>query len=266
MGRRAVEVLSSVDVIAAEDTRHSARLLQEYQIHTPTVSFHEHNEAGMTSRLLARLQGGERIALISDAGTPLINDPGYRLVCRAHDEGIRVVAVPGPSAVTAALSVAGLPTDRFVYEGFLPAKSAARQQCLTALAREPRTLVFFEAPHRLAATLDAMADVLGADRRATLVRELSKLHETVRRLPLAALAAWVHEDTQQQRGESVIIVEGYQRPAEQALDEETRRLLGILLEALSTRQAADIAARITGIRRNTLYQAALELGGGHRQE
>jgi len=210
------------------------------------------------------VQAGDSIALISDAGTPLLSDPGYRLVCQAHDAGIRVVPIPGPSAITAALSVAGLPTDRFVYEGFLPAKAGARQHYLATLARETRTLVFFEAPHRLAATLDDMVGAFEADRLVTLARELSKIHETVRRMPLPELADWVREDAQQQRGECVLIVSGYKPPRDQTLDDETRRLLSILLEALSTRQAADMAARITGLRRNALYQAALEIAAADK--
>jgi 16S rRNA (cytidine1402-2'-O)-methyltransferase len=259
LSTRAREVLAGVDCVAAEDTRHSGKLLKAYGINTPMLSLHEHNERDVVPRLLARLRDGEAVALVSDAGTPLISDPGYHLVKAAHAAGIRVVPIPGPSALLAALSAAGLPTDRFIFEGFLPAKSAARQQRLQALALEPRTLVFYESPHRLLECLQDMVSILGADRQACLARELTKLHETVLPMTLGELAGRVAGDTDQQRGESVLVVTGA-APVEMA-DEtaEQIRVLTVLLEELSLKQAADLAARLTGGRRNELYRLALEL-------
>jgi 16S rRNA (cytidine1402-2'-O)-methyltransferase len=256
---RAREVLAGVDCVAAEDTRHSGKLLNAFGINTPMVSLHEHNEQDVVPRLLARLQGGEAVALVSDAGTPLISDPGYHLVKAAHAAGIRVVPIPGPSALLAALSAAGLPTDHFVFEGFLPTKTSARRQRLQVLASDARTLVFYESPHRLLDCLQDMVSILGPDRHACLARELTKLHETVLPLSLGELAARVAVDADQQRGESVLVVAG-EAPVEMA-DEtvEQIRVLTVLLEELPLKQAAELAARLTGGRRNELYRMALEL-------
>jgi 16S rRNA (cytidine1402-2'-O)-methyltransferase len=259
LSARALEILAGVDCVAAEDTRHSGKLLNACGINTPLLSLHEHNERDVVPRLLERLRAGQAVALVSDAGTPLISDPGYHLVKAAHEADIRVVPIPGPSALLAALSAAGLPTDHFVFEGFLPAKTSARQQRLQALARESRTLVFYESPHRLLDCLRDMVDTLGPDRPACLARELTKLHETILPLSLGELAKRVASDTDQQRGESVLVVAGA-APVEMA-DEtvEQTRVLTVLLEELPLKQAAELAARLTGGRRNELYRMALDL-------
>lgn len=258
---RALRVLHEVAVIAAEDTRHSARLLQHFGITTPLVACHEHNERDQGGRFLARLQGGEDIALISDAGTPLISDPGFHLVRQARAAGIRVVPVPGPCALIAALSAAGLPSDRFVFEGFLPARTAGRLARLEQLKEEPRTLIFYEAPHRL---LDCLADlerIMGADRLAVMARELTKAFETFQGLPLGELRAWVAADGNQQRGECVLLVAGWQAPAENSVPAAALRVLELLLKEMPLKRAAALAAEITGVRKNLLYQAALERQG-----
>lgn len=256
---RAREVLAGVDVIAAEDTRHSARLLRHFGIGTACVALHEHNERELCPRLLGRVQGGDAVALISDAGTPLISDPGYHLVRSARAAGIRVIPVPGPSALISALSVSGLPTDRFVFEGFLPSRSAARTKVLESLASESRTMVFFESPRRLVATLGDMALAFGSARPAVLLRELTKLHETIRGDTLGALSEWVEGDPDQRRGECVLVVAG-QAPSEAGQDiGDARRIVRILLTSVSVRQAAQLAAEITGQKKRDLYRLALEL-------
>ncbi len=252
---RAVEVLQSVACIAAEDTRHSRRLLEHFGINTPLVAYHDHSSAADTEKLLRRLRDGDSLALISDAGTPLISDPGYRLVDAALSEGIVVVPVPGASAAIAALSAAGLPSDRFVFEGFLSAKAGARAARLDRLAQEERTLIFYEAPHRLLDTLAAMGEAFGEQRLAVLARELTKKFETIHRAPLAALAEWVAADSNQQRGECVLLVAGCV-PSEE-LPAEAIRTLELLLEELPVKQAAALAARISGEKKNRLYQCAL---------
>jgi len=261
MTRRATRVLSEVAVIAAEDTRHSARLLGHFGIATKMQPLHEHNEAAQTAAILGLLFQGKSVALISDAGTPLVSDPGFRLVQAAHAEGLRVVPVPGACAAIAALSVAGLPTDRFVFEGFPPPKSVARRAAFAALRAENRTVIFYETPHRLAESLQDMRDVFGPERAAVLARELTKQFETVRAAPLGELAAWVASDENQQRGESVILVHGAPPGRESGLDAETERLLRILLHELPVKQAAALAAAITGLKKNQLYQYALDLKG-----
>jgi 16S rRNA (cytidine1402-2'-O)-methyltransferase len=255
---RALEVLGQADVIAAEDTRHSGQLLRHFGIATPCLSLHDHNERELTPRLIERLQRGESVALISDAGTPLISDPGFHLVRAAHDAGIRVSPVPGASALIAALSVSGLPSDRFVFEGFLPARAAQRRERLERLRDEPRTMVFYEAPHRALATLAALVDVFGAAREAASAREITKLHETVRRDTLGGLLERTRQDPMQQKGELVVVVHG---AAEEATTDEAgaRRMLGILLEELPLKQAAALAARLSGVSRNRLYEMGLEL-------
>ena len=259
IGARALRVLREVALIAAEDTRHSARLLQHFGIATPLVACHEHNERDQGGRLVGRLLAGEDLALISDAGTPLISDPGYHLVRNARAAGVRVVPVPGACALIAALSAAGLASDRFIFEGFLPARAAGRRQRLQALVEEPRTLIFYEAPHRLLESLEDMRVLFGDDRPAVLARELSKAFETIKGASLGELCAWVAADSNQQRGECVLLIEGWQAPVgEEALSAEALRVLDLLLAELPLKRAAALAAEITGVRKNLLYQQALE--------
>lgn len=257
---RARDILASVSLIAAEDTRHTGQLLQHFGIATPTTSLHEHNEDARVAGLVQRLLAGESIALVSDAGTPLISDPGYALLAAAREHDIPVTAVPGPCAGIAALSVAGLPSDRFIFEGFLPAKSAARRAHLETLRTERRTLVFYEGPHRIAATLEDLATIFGSDRPASVSRELTKRFETHYRATLGVLAARARTDADMQRGEIVIVVAGLDvAPDPIAFDSE--KLLRALLEELSPAQAAKIAARLTSAKRAQLYDMALALKG-----
>lgn len=260
IGERARRVLDEADFIAAEDTRHSARLLKALGVSTPALALHEHNEAGRAPALVARLVRGETAALISDAGTPLVSDPGYRLVRAAQDAGIPVRTVPGPSALLAALSVSGLATDRFAFEGFLPARKAARRTRLAELAGEPRTLILFEAPHRLAAMLDDCADAFGAEREAALARELTKLHESVRRAPLGELRRVVAEGEEAARGECVVLIAGAPETAADPGEESGRLLEALAAEGVNPRTAAAVARRLfPGAVRRDLYQRALEL-------
>lgn len=253
LSARAIETLRAVALIAAEDTRHSRPLLLHHGIATPLVALHDHNEREVVDALVARLQGGESVALISDAGTPLISDPGFRLVRAARAAGIRCAPVPGACAAIAALSVAGLPSDRFVFEGFLPPKAAARRSRLQELAGEPRTIIFYESSHRVAESLADMRDVFGAEREAVLARELTKMFETVLGEPLAALAARVAADPDQQRGEHVILVAGRGEEADAKLA-EGKRIFAILREELPPAKAAKLAAAISGAPRKLLYQ------------
>lgn len=259
MTARALRVLREVALIAAEDTRHSMRLLQHFGIDTPLVACHEHNERDQGGRLVERLLAGDSLALISDAGTPLISDPGYHLVRNARAAGVPVVPVPGSCALIAALSAAGLPSDRFIFEGFLPARSSGRRQRLQALLEESRTLIFYEAPHRLLESLEDMRELFGGGRQVVLARELTKAFETIKGAPLDELCDWVAGDANQQRGECVLLVEGWQAaPGEEAVSAEALRVLDLLLAELPLKRAAALAAEITGVRKNLLYQAALE--------
>lgn len=262
--QRAQEILSQVALIAVEDTRHSSKLLSHFGIQTPMLAYHEHNEKQASEKLLARLLAGDSVALISDAGTPLISDPGYPLVSLAHAEGIRVSPIPGPSAVIAALSASGLPTDRFVFEGFLPSKQQARKGRLMALQRDSRTLVFYESPHRIVASLEDMTDVLGGERLAVLARELTKSYETIKQARLAELTGWVASDSYQAKGEIVVMVHGAQATGPEAAEAE--RVLTILLKSLPVKEAASLAAEITGAKKNALYQQALYIIGKNREQ
>lgn len=252
---RARRILGEVALVAAEDTRHSGQLLQHAGIKTRLLSLHDYNEAERTPKLIETLLAGESVALISDAGTPLISDPGYDLVRAARAAGIRVIPVPGACALVAALSVSGLPTDRFVFEGFLSSKQVARRAALGTLAHEPRTLVFYESAHRLVESLADMAEIFGATRQAVVARELTKLHEAIRDGTLADLCTWAGTDTHADKGEVVLLVAGAPR-TEDAVEAE--RVLDILLEELPVRQAAGLAAKLTGGKRNELYRKALE--------
>jgi len=258
MSQRAQEVLSAVDVIAAEDTRHSGKLLSHFGITTPCIALHEHNERQVSESILNRIKNGESVALISDAGTPLLSDPGFHLVREAHQQNVSVVPVPGASALLAALSVAGLPTDCFKFVGFLASKSAARQQQLSLLKEEGGTLVFYESPHRVVDSLSDMANIFGKERVATVARELTKTFETVKQDSLGGLRDWVKEDINQQRGELVVMVQGWQAPAAEELDGEAIRILKTLLTELPVKKAAKLAAEISGEKKNRLYQYALD--------
>ena len=257
---RAAEVLGGVDVVAAEDTRVSGHLLSHLGLSVgQLLSLHEHNEEARVPTLVRRLLDGASVALVSDAGTPLISDPGFRLVGAAREAGVRVSPVPGPSALIAALSVAGLPTDRFVFEGFLPARAAARRSRLQALADERRTLVFYESSHRVEACLGDMAEVFGERRRAVIARELTKRFEQIADGGLGELGDWLASDANRRRGEFVLVVAGDDLPPVAADTASTDKVLGVLAEALPTRQAADLAARITGAPRQALYREAQRL-------
>lgn len=258
---RALKVLSSVDVIAAEDTRHTGKLLQLIGCSTPLLSLHEHNERERTQQLLARLQQGINVALVSDAGTPLISDPGFALVRELTQQGIRVIPIPGACAAIAALSVSGLPTDRFVFEGFLPAKSSKRRERLGELVREPRTLVFYEAPHRCSETLADMMQVLGSERRAAICRELTKLHETSYYGSLSELYERANHDVDMSRGELVLVVAGNEVEQLEPPALDAAQVLAALLQDLPASQAAKLAARITGVDRATLYELAIKRKG-----
>jgi len=251
---RALKVLSDADVVAAEDTRHSRALLSHHGIDRPLSSLHEHNEEQQAPKLIERLKQGASVALISDAGTPLLSDPGYRLVCLAAAAGIEVAAVPGPSALTAALSVSGLPTDRFVFEGFLPARAAARRKVLQRLSSEPRTLVFFESSHRIAESLADFALVFGAEREAAVCRELTKRFETVLRGTLGDLNQRIIADDDQRRGEFVLVVGGCPAAAEEGLPEAIS-LARELQPLLGASQAARTAARFLDVPRRAVYEA-----------
>ncbi len=255
---RAQAVLGEVDLIVAEDTRHSRPLLNYFGITTPLQSLHEHNEGYMTQRLLQRLKAGDNIALISDAGTPLISDPGYYFIKIAHTEQIIIIPIPGPSAVISALSVAGFSADRFVFEGFLPAKATARQQQLKNLADEPRTLVFYETPHRILACLNDMKHIFGEKREATLVKEMTKRFETVYRNTLEHIWHWLNTYPERQKGEFVIVVQGAPAIDNKTLDCETERIFNLLHQELPLKQAAQLTSKITGISKNSLYTFGLK--------
>ena len=251
LGDRARTVLGEVDVVVAEDTRHTGRLLGHHGISARLESLHEHNERRRTPAILARLLAGTSFALVSDAGTPLVSDPGHVLVRDVAAAGVTVVPIPGPSAFLCALSVAGLPVERFAFEGFLPAARGARAARLEALADDPRTLVFHEAPHRVVASLDAMCAAFGASRRVVIARELTKRYESILRTTLAEAASRIGRP----RGEYVLVVGGRERS--RAIPAAAERTLDVLLEALPLRQAVDLAARATGVPRKPLYRLAL---------
>lgn len=257
---RAIETLQQVSWIAAEDTRHSAMLLRHYGIQTPLKSLHEHNEAQRSQAIQEALAQGQDIALISDAGTPLISDPGYTLITQLTQAGFRVAPIPGCCAAIAALSCAGLATDKFLFLGFLPSKANARKTQLALHQQESATQIFYEAPHRLAETLLDMASVYGESRKAVVARELTKTHENFQRGSLAELARHYQNHEEQQRGEIVILVTGCEAMATDLV--EATRILKILLQELPVKKAAALAAEITGFRKNELYQQALSLEEG----
>ncbi|WP_456376903.1 16S rRNA (cytidine(1402)-2'-O)-methyltransferase [Thiolapillus sp.] len=254
---RAIQVLRQVDRIAAEDTRHSRRLLQHHGIDTPMLALHEHNERQVMHKILEMLREGKSLALISDAGTPLISDPGFPLIRACREQGIRVSPVPGPSALIAALSISGLPLDAFCFHGFLPRTSAARKQKLAELKTAASTLVFYESPHRILYALQDMLEVLGGEREVCVARELTKQYEEVTQGKLQEVVASVTADAMRQRGEFVIVVAACNVQGEDGLSMESRRILRLLLRELPVKQAAALTARITGEKKNQLYRYAL---------
>lgn len=258
---RAIEVLKRVDRIVAEDTRHSAPLLNHYSITKPMLSMHEFNERERLGSVIEQLLAGESVAMISDAGTPLINDPGFHLVREARAQGIKVVSIPGPCAAIAALSAAGLPTDKFTFEGFLPAKAEARRNRLTELLHESRTMIFYEAPHRLYHALQSLQEVFGAERKAVVARELTKMHETILSNELGQLLAYYDSHQNELRGEIVILVAGVDEARSESKEVRPEEVLDVLLEELPLKQAASLASKITGERKNVLYEMALAKKG-----
>lgn len=257
--QRALTILQDVDLIAAEDTRHTGLLLQHFAINARLFALHDHNEQQKADLLLTKLQQGMSIALVSDAGTPLINDPGYHLVHRCRTAGIRIVPLPGACAAITALSAAGLPSDRFCYEGFLPAKNKARQDRLRTLLEEPRTLIFYESTHRLLDTLADIETVFGQNRYVVLARELTKTWESIYGAPIAVLLAWIKEDEVRRKGEMVLVIEGYQSDSDNVeLPADSLRTLALLQRELPLKKAAALAAEIHGVKKNALYKYALE--------
>jgi len=259
LSARAIEVLGAVDRIVAEDTRHSRKLLQHYALQTPMTALHEHNERELAPQLVQQLVEGRSLAIISDAGTPLISDPGFNLVRLAREAGVPVVPVPGPSALICALSASGLPTDRFVFEGFLPARQTARKHRLEQLCRESRTLIFYESSHRIVESLQDMQALFGDQRQAVVARELTKQFETIHGDTLAALVQWVTADPNQQKGEFVVLVQGLAQVESQDVTPEAEQLLLLLLEELPIKKAAKLTARFTGLNKRALYDRALQI-------
>ena len=254
---RARQTLASVDLVAAEDTRHSGRLLSTIGAKPALLALHDHNEEQVVGKVIEALQSGKDVALVSDAGTPLVSDPGFRLVRAAHDAGVAVSPVPGASAVTAALSAAGLPTDRFCFEGFVPSRASARRKWLESLATEERTVVMYESVHRIAACIEELVGVFGAERDAFIGRELTKLHEQCVRAPLGALRDKVRDGEVREKGEFVIVVAGAAPSGGQSVDAD--RLLELLSDKLSAKDTARIAAELTGEKKNALYERVLKL-------
>ena len=259
---RAIEVLKSVDCIAAEDTRHSGILLQHLDAKAPMLALHDHKEQQRAGVLIQRIQQGQSIALISDAGTQLISDPGYHLVKACRDAGVKVVPLPGPCAAITALSAAGLPTDRFVFEGFLPAKEKGKEDRLQALADETRTMVFYESPRRVVDTLESMQKVFG-DRLVVAARELTKTFETIHALPLSEMIPWLQEDENRTRGEFVLMVAGKTENSDD-ISAEVQRTLTLLMKDLPLKKAAALTAEIYGVKKNALYAWGLEQQNSER--
>jgi 16S rRNA (cytidine1402-2'-O)-methyltransferase len=253
---RAIRVLKEVDFIAAEDTRHSQKLLTRLHISTPLVAFHDFNEQKRYTSFLDKVAKGATMALISDAGTPLISDPGYRLIREAHQRGIPVSPIPGASAFVAALCASGLPTDRFVFEGFLPPKAKQRQDRLMQLRNEPRTLIFYESPHRILDLVHDLNDIFSGEREVALAKELTKAFETIYTAPLSNLQQWLLADPMRQKGEFVLIVAG-ESEVKKPLECPEERILSVLQRELPLKQAVALAAEMTGQPKNKLYKVAL---------
>lgn len=257
---RSIEVLKSVSVIAAEDTRQSAQLLKHYNISTPLTACHDHNESNKIDILIEKLKSGQNIALVSDAGTPLISDPGFKLVRAAQENGIRVIPVPGACAAIAALSAVGLPSDRFSFEGFLSSKQSQRLIQLEKLKYESQTMIIYEAPHRILDSVKDMAEVFGADRPVGFAREITKTFETIKKMTLGELVTFIENDRNQQKGEIVLVIGGAPDAKDQDVEQEKLdQLLNRLLQDLSVKAASQLAADLTGIKKKIAYQRALEL-------
>ena len=259
ISQRAVETLNSVDIIAAEDTRRTGQLLSHFGINKKQIALHDHNEEKKVPKIIESITDGQKIALVSDAGTPLINDPGFDLVRAALDANLNVVPVPGPCSPIVALSVSGLPTDRFIYEGFLPAKQGARIKHLESLVKEPRTLVFLESSHRIVSSLTDMLTVFGADRTAVIARELTKTFETIKKAPIKELVEWIEADANQTKGEFVVVIDGSKVESSGKSELEAETIVKALLEeGIGVKQTSVIAAKLTGIKKKELYNLALE--------
>ncbi|GLS92006.1 ribosomal RNA small subunit methyltransferase I [Psychromonas marina] len=254
---RAIETLQQVDVIAAEDTRHSGKLLSHYQIKKPMFPLHDHNERERGKVLIEKIKAGQSVALISDAGTPLISDPGYHLVNECREKGVDIVPIPGACATIAALSAAGLPTDRFSFEGFLPAKEKGKQDKLSALIEETRTMVFYESPRRITDTVQQVVNILGADRKIVIARELTKTFESFYALPAQEMLEWLKEDTNHCRGEFVLMIAGAVADSE-AIPQVALNTLALLKEQLPLKKAAALTAQIHSQKKNDLYKWGLE--------
>lgn len=255
---RALNVLAIADAVACEDTRNTAQLMTRYGLHKTLIAAHQHNEREVAEKLITRLQAGQRIALVSDAGTPGVSDPGARIVDAVRAAGLRVTPLPGASAAISALSASGLLADQFHFIGFLPAKSKQRETMLTGLKHVEGTLIFYEAPHRIIEAIAALAEVFEGKRNVVFARELSKLFEEIHRCPLAEASAWLQADAHRQKGEYVVLLEGASAEADQG-DIEAKRILTILLSSCSVKEAATLAAQITGQKKNALYDLALQL-------
>jgi 16S rRNA (cytidine1402-2'-O)-methyltransferase len=255
---RALHLLAIADVVACEDTRKTGALLGRFGLSRPMVAAHQHNEREVAEKLISRLLAGERVALVSDAGTPGVSDPGARIVDAVRAAGLRVLPLPGASAAVTALSASGLVNDQFYFVGFLPAKAKQRESALAALATVPATLVFYEAPHRIVESVEALAQAFAPARQVVFARELTKLFEEIHRCTLAEAEAWIKADANRERGEFVVLVEGAS-VATDAADAEAERILQILLGECSVKQAASLAAQITGRKKNALYDRALEI-------
>ena len=255
--QRALDVLSRVDLVAAEDTRHTGKLLSHFGINTKTYALHDHNEQQKSQVLVDKLLTGLTIALVSDAGTPLISDPGYHLVNHCRQAGVKVVPLPGACAVITALCASGLPSDRFSFEGFLPAKSKGRKDKFTEISMVERTCIFYESPHRILDSLGDMLDILGPDREVALARELTKTFETIQSMPLGELVNWVKSDPNQQRGEMVVLVHGYRAPEVNEISEEEKRALALLCKELPLKKASALVAELYSTKKNLLYKWGL---------
>lgn len=254
---RALHILEIADAVACEDTRVTKNLLGLYGLDKELISAHQHNEREAAEKLIARLQRGERIALVSDAGTPAISDPGAKIVDSVRNAGFNVIPVPGPSAAITALSAGGLIDESFLFIGFLPAKAAQRQTVLRKLKDSPATLVIYEAPHRIRDTVRTLADIFEPSRTVVIARELTKLFEEIHRCPLSEAIPWLEENRNRQKGEFVLLVQG--APSREDDENQARHILSVLLDELPAGTAAGLTAKITGIRKNRLYDMALEL-------